>query len=130
MGTLCRPIILIVLVTLGSAMTGLLSVGIGETTTIGLNSQSKLPMIVAAGTSVLVVTVTVLASSITELVVDLSSHGEIAIPFEIVMWTMPGVLIGGQIGAKLCQYVSHHTAEMMLVIILYGISIIMGCISV
>ena len=45
----------------------MLSVGIGETTTSGLNAQCQIPFGMASGTSVLVVTVTILASTAVDL---------------------------------------------------------------
>lgn len=123
--SICRPQLLMFLVALGAGMTGFLSVGIGETCTTGLNSQCKLPMILATGTSVLVVTATVLTSVATEIMLD----SNMQMPWTLVMWTCPGVLIGGQIGPKVAQKISHHAAENALVVVLFSLSIVMGVVA-
>ena len=51
----------------GGLITGLISVGIGETSTTTLRMRCHLPLKVASATSVLIVTIVVLASAITDI---------------------------------------------------------------
>jgi uncharacterized membrane protein YfcA len=105
----------------GGFVTGLISVGVGETVVSTLRVRCGLPMKVATGTSVLVVTVTVLSSALT----DIALIGLEKIPWELVLFTIPGVLIGGQIGPKLASKISSETAEKLIIAIFLLIGVIM-----
>ncbi len=84
----------------GAFMTGLVSVGIGEVT-ITLLNRLRVPIAVAAATSVLVVIVTVFAASTTLAVQMIRESGWQAVPWHLICYDVPGVLIGGQIGPRL-----------------------------
>ncbi len=114
-----------ILAGIGSFVTGLISVGVGETVVSTLRGRCNLPMGVAAGTSVFVVIVVVLTSA----VVDVALVGIEAVPWTLVMFTIPGVLIGGQIGAKLSSRVSEHTAERFLILLFISLGLVMGYIG-
>ncbi len=105
----------------GGIFTGLISVGAGETTMSTLRSNCKLPMKIASGTSVFVVTILVLTSSFT----DIIYVGVESIPWTLVIFTIPGVLIGGQIGPLLASKVKSATSEKLLIFIFFGIGLIM-----
>jgi uncharacterized membrane protein YfcA len=100
----------------GAFITGLISVGVGESVVSTLRIRCGVPMKVATGTSVLVVTLTVLSAALTDVVWLLGSTGIESIPLTLIMFTVPGVLIGGQIGAKFASRVSSHTAERLLIL--------------
>ncbi len=86
---------------IGALLTGLTSVGIGEVTMSQLTRVSKYPLAVAAGTSVLVVIATVAVASITH-IAALTQHGGVeSIPWTLLVWAAPGVVLGGQIGSRL-----------------------------
>ena len=85
----------------GGFLSGLLSTGIGEVVMPQLVKQGGLPLPVAAATSVLVVIVTVMSASVTHLVTLISAGGINAVPWNLVCYTIPGVIIGGQIGPRL-----------------------------
>jgi len=110
---------------IGSLTTGMISVGIGETVVSTLRGRCNLPMGVAAGTSVFVVIIVVLSSA----VVDIMIAGIDAIPWTLVMFTIPGVLIGGQIGSHTSSKVSEHTAEKFLIGLFTTLSVVMGYIG-
>lgn len=86
---------------LGGILTGITSVGIGELIMPQLFKSCKISMPVSAATSVLVVLVTVIAASLTHVLFLISNEGFDAIPWDLLVYTIPGVIIGGQIGAKI-----------------------------
>lgn len=93
---------------LGAFLTGMVSVGIGEVT-ISKLTRKGLPIAVAAATSVLVVIVTVLFASTTLVVQLIKEGGWTAVPWNLLVYDIPGVLIGGQIGPRLQGKVAPHT---------------------
>jgi len=86
---------------IGGFITGLMSVGIGEIVTPQLVKTCKIPVPVATATSVLVIILTVAAASGTHISALVSEGGIDAVPWNLVMYTIPGVVIGGQIGTRL-----------------------------
>lgn len=106
---------------LGGFVTGLISVGVGETVVSTLRIRCGVPMRVATGTSVLVVTVTVLFAALA----DIALIGVESVPWEIVLFTIPGVLIGGQVGPKLASRISSETAEKLLIAVFLSIGTMM-----
>jgi len=94
----------------GSFLTGMVSVGIGEVIVPQLTKRG-VPVAIAVAASVAIVIVTVACASLT-LVGQLIREGGIyAMPWHLVAYTIPGVLIGGQIGPRLQGLVSHRTME-------------------
>ncbi len=89
------------LTAVGGALSGMLSTGLGEIELPQLVGICRLPLPVAAGTSILIVTAGVAAGSITHMARLLSDGGLRAVPWNLIVYTVPGALIGGQIGAKL-----------------------------
>ncbi len=106
----------------GSLLTGMISVGIGETVVSNLRGRFKNPLPVVAGTSVIVVVAVVLASSVTDIILV----GIESIPWTLVMFTVPGVIIGGQIGGKLSGKMKPTTVEKSIVGIFFVIGILMS----
>jgi len=96
---------------IGGFAAGLISVGIGETAIATLRVRCGLPMKVAAATSVFIVTFTVLSAA----VFDIALIGIESIPWSLVLFTIPGVLIGGQIGPKVASRISSKTAEKLMI---------------
>lgn len=86
---------------IGGFITGLMSVGIGEIVTPQLVKQCKIPVPVAAATSVFVIILTVAVASGTHIFTLVSEGGVEAVPWHLVIFTVPGVIIGGQIGVRL-----------------------------
>lgn len=108
---------------IGAFMTGLVSVGIGEVTVSQLTKGSKVPLPVAAGTSVLVVAVTVLVSSFVHISTVIVSEGLGGIPLNLLLFAIPGVVIGGQIGSRLQGVLPERVVEI-------GIATLFGLIGV
>lgn len=98
---LCHPGKGRVFTAIGGFITGLMSVGIGEIVTPQLVKSCKMPVSVAAATSVFVIIITVAAASGTHVFALVSEGGVEAVPWHLVMYTAPGVVIGGQIGSRL-----------------------------
>ncbi len=93
---------------IGAFLTGMVSVGIGEVTVSQL-TRKGLPIAIAAATSVMVVIVTVALASTTLFAQLIGSGGWQAVPWNLICYDIPGVLIGGQIGPRLQGYISHRT---------------------
>ena len=85
----------------GGFLTGLLGVGIGEVVMPQLAKRNGVPIPVAAATSVFVVIVVVAAASFTQISSLVAEGGLRAIPWNVVIYTIPAVIIGGQIGPRL-----------------------------
>lgn len=98
---LCHPGRGRIFTAIGGFFTGLMSVGIGEIVTPQLVKQCKIPVSVAAATSVFVIILAVAAASGTHIFTLVSEGGVDAVPWHLVMFTVPGVIIGGQIGVRL-----------------------------
>ena len=84
----------------GGFLTGLLGVGIGEVILPQLARECCMPAPVAAGTSVAAVVITALtAATVQFAALAAATGGDLAsvVPWDLVQWTVPGVLIGGQL---------------------------------
>ena len=106
---------------LGGASVGLISLGVGETTVTTLRVRCGVPMRIATGTSVFVVAVTVLSAALT----DIALIGFESVPWSLVLFTIPGVLIGGQIGPNLATKLSSETGEKILIVVFLFFGILM-----
>ncbi len=94
----------------GAFLTGLVSVGIGEILISRLTKRG-IPVGIAAATSVAIVFATILFAT-TTLVAQLIRDGGVgAVPWNLIVYEVPGVLIGGQIGPRLQGLVSQRTME-------------------
>jgi uncharacterized membrane protein YfcA len=109
---------------IGAFLTGMVSVGIGEVT-ISQLTRKGLPIAVAAATSVLVVIVTIVFASTTLVVQLIQAGGWMAVPWNLLVYDIAGVLIGGQIGPRLQGLVSHHTMRRAISILFVILAIAM-----
>ena len=110
---------------LGAFLTGMVSVGIGEVT-ISKLTRKGLPIAVAAATSVMVVIVTVVFASTTLAAQLIRDGGWTAVPWDLLVYDIPGVLIGGQIGPRLQGYVSHVTMRRAIAILFIVLAVAMA----
>ena len=87
----------------GGAFFGMISVGLAELQEYHLVAKCKVPAPVAVATSVFVVVVTALVASVGHFYefVSHANHEAVNIIVNIVIFTIPGVVIGGQIGPVL-----------------------------
>jgi uncharacterized membrane protein YfcA len=95
---------------IGSFLTGMLSVGIGEVIVPQLTKRG-VPIAVSVAASVAIVIVTVAFASFTLIGQVISEGGLAAVPWNLVMYSIPGVLIGGQIGPRLQGTISPRSME-------------------
>ena len=84
-----------------------------------------MPIPVAAATSVLTVIVAAAAASFAQISALIAAGGVNAVPWHLVAYTIPGVIIGGQIGPRLQGKVSHDTMERAIAILFFVIGIAM-----
>jgi len=97
----------VALTSVGAFLTGMVSVGIGEVT-ISQLTRKGMPIAVAAASSVLVVILTVVFASTTLFAQLVQAGGWQAVPWNLLVYDIPGVLIGGQIGPKLQGLIPPH----------------------
>ena len=125
-------VVAVVATALGGALTGLLSVGIGESVVPQLTRRGaageRVPLPVAAGTSVSVVIVVALAAAAAQAASLYGGGGggggaALAFPKNLVCWTVPGVVCGGQIGPRLQGKLRQSVAER-------GVGVVFVCVGV
>ncbi len=115
---------------IGGFLTGLLGVGIGEVVMPQLAKRNSVPIPVAAATSVFVVIVVVAAASFTQISALVAQGGVKAVPWNVVVYTIPAVIIGGQIGPRLQGTVSQRTMERAIGYLFLVIGIAMSYIAI
>lgn len=113
----------------GAFLTGMVSVGIGEVT-ISQLTRKGVPIAVAAATSVTVVIVTIVFASGTLFAQLVRADGWSAIPWNLLVYDIPGVLIGGQIGPRLQGRVSHHTMRRAISLLFVVLAIAMTGVAI
>jgi len=87
---------------IGGAFVGMISVGLAELQEYHLVARCKVPTPVAVATSVFVVVITVLVASVGHFYEFATEGGEMMNQvLNVIIFTIPGVVIGGQIGPKL-----------------------------
>lgn len=109
----------------GAFLTGLLGVGIGEVIVPQLVKLNHVPLPVAAATSVFAVIVTVGSASFTQVAALMSAGGIDAVPWNLVCYTVPAVIIGGQIGPWLQGRVSQKVMERTIAVLLGMVGVAM-----
>jgi len=113
---------------IGAFLTGMVSVGIGEVT-ISQLTRKGVPIAVAAATSVLVVIVTVVFASTTLFAQLIQAGGWTAVPWNLLLYDIPGVLIGGQIGPRLQGRISQHTMRRSISLVFVVLAIAMFAVA-
>lgn len=103
---------------IGGLFVGLISTGLGELNDYFLLKRCKVPSRVSVSTSVFVIAVTVLAASGGH-VVRFANAGPETLNqvLSLVVFTVPGVLVGGQVGPKVAAKVPEHTMQVILSIL-------------
>lgn len=104
----------------GSFLTGFLGVGVGEVILPQLVKRNHIPVAVAAATSVFTVIVTIASASFTQIAALIDAGGLDAVPWNLVCYTIPAVIIGGQIGPLLQGRIAQRKLEKAIAI-LFGI---------
>lgn len=111
----------------GGVLTGCLGVGIGEVTLPQLLNNT-IPVPIAAATSTFVVALTAWSAAIVQ-VQDLISSplGLLAIPWKLIIYMIPGVIIGGQIAATLQGKLSQKVLERAIAVLFGTIGLAFAC---
>lgn len=104
-----------VLASIGALFLGMISTGLGELNGYFLLRRCWVPSRVAVATSVFVVAVTALLASVGHFITFAQAGGEtLSTVLGLVVFTVPGVIIGGQLGPMVASRISQHTLEHIL----------------
>jgi len=96
----------------GAVVAGMISTGVGEATLPSLVRRSRFPVPVAAATSTVVVACTVAGAAVTHFV-ELIQHGGLsAVPWNLLVFAVPGSIVGAFIGTRLEGRVSEKAARL------------------
>jgi uncharacterized membrane protein YfcA len=94
----------------GGLLVGLISTGLGEANSYTLVKRCRIPSRVAIAVSVTTVAITALAASVTHLIDFIQTpDADGALILSIVVFTIPGVIIGGQLGPRITGRVPERT---------------------
>ena len=110
----------------GALFMGMISTGLGEMNGYYLLQRCRVPSSVAVATSVFVVAVTALAASAGHVVKFAQGDpATLNTVFNLTIFTVPGVLIGGQIGSVLAHRISQKLLETGLGVLFILIGLLM-----
>ncbi len=100
---------------IGGLFVGLISTGLGELNGYFLLQRCKVPSKVSVATSVFVVAVTAVVAATGHLLRFVQVGGDsLDTVLSIVVFTVPGVILGAQLGASLASRISQHVLERTL----------------
>jgi uncharacterized membrane protein YfcA len=103
---------------IGALFMGMVSTGLGEMNGYFLLQRCRVPSKVSVATSVFVVAITALIASVGHFVKFVQIGGEtLTTVFSIVIFTVPGVIIGGQIGSRIASHIPQRSLEIGLAVI-------------
>jgi uncharacterized protein len=101
--------------TIGALFMGMLSTGLGELNGYFLLRRCRVPSRVAVATGVLVVAVSALAAATVHLWRFVHTGGDtLGVVLSICLFTVPGVIVGGQLGPVVATRLSQHALERTL----------------
>jgi len=99
----------------GGLFVGMISTGLGELNQYFLLQRCRVPSRVSVATSVFVVAFTALTAATGHLFQFVQAGSDVLTTvFSIVIFTVPGVIIGGQLGPAVAGRISQHTLERTL----------------
>lgn len=112
---------------IGGAFLGMISVGLAELQEYHLVARCKVPTPVAVATSIFVVVVTVLVASIGHFYEFIfhSSKDTLNQVVNVIIYSIPGVIIGGQIGPKLQKILPADLVKISIAIMFVIIGVFM-----
>lgn len=96
----------------GAVLAGMISTGVGEATLPALVRRSRFPVPVAAATSTVIVASTVVGAAATHLLELLAEGGVGAIPWNLIVWAVPGSVIGAFVGTRLQGRISERASRL------------------
>lgn len=104
---------------------GMVSTGLGEMNGYFLLQRCRVPSKVSVATSVFVVAVTALIASAGHFIqFAQSGGGALQTVLNLVVFTIPGVIIGGQIGSRVASRIPQHTLELSLAVLFILVAIL------
>lgn len=104
--TVCNKTEGSLIVGIGALFLGMISTGLGEMNGFFLLQRCRVPSKVAVATSVLIIAVTALAASVGHLLAFVQQGPEaLDVVFSLVIFTIPGVIIGGQLGTAVASHI-------------------------
>ena len=110
----------------GGLFIGMISTGLGELNGYFLLQRCRVPSRVAVASSVFVVAITALVASTGHFVKFIQTGGEtLNTVLSLVIFTVPGVIIGGQLGPLVSSRISQHTLERTLAILFILVAALM-----
>jgi len=111
---------------IGGAFVGMISVGLAELQEYHLVARCKVPPPVAIGTSIFVVVITVLVASVGHFYEFTKEGGDVLSQVvNLIIFTIPGVVIGGQLGPKLQKVVPEDKMKVGIAVLFSLIGIFM-----
>jgi uncharacterized membrane protein YfcA len=110
----------------GALFMGLISTGLGEMNGYFLLQRCRVPSKVAVATSVFVVAVSALTAASGHLIRFVQTGGEsLNTVLRITFFTVPGVILGGQIGSAIASHIPQKVLEIGLGILFIMIAALM-----
>jgi hypothetical protein len=104
---------------------GMISTGLGELNGYFLLQRCRVPSKVSVATSVFVVALTALTAAGGHLIQFIQAGEEVLnIVFSIVIFTVPGVIIGAQFGSSVASRISQHVLEISLGVLFIVIALL------
>lgn len=103
---------------IGAIFMGMVSTGLGEMNGFFLLQRCRVPSKVSVATSVFVVAITALVASTGHFIQFAKNGGEVLdTVLSLIIFTVPGVIIGGQIGSKISSKIPQRDLEIGLAIL-------------
>ena len=97
---------------LGGLFVGMISTGLGELNGYFLLQRCRVPSKLSIATSVFVVAITALTAATGHVVHFVQTGGDaLSTVFNIVIFTVPGVILGAQLGSLVANRISQHILE-------------------
>jgi len=110
---------------IGGLFVGMISTGLGEINGYFLLRRCRVPSKVSVATSVFIVAVTAVTASSGHFVKFVQEGGPVLeTVFSIVIFTIPGVVAGGQIGSKIASKLPQRGLEIVLSILFIIVAIL------
>jgi uncharacterized membrane protein YfcA len=110
---------------IGAVFIGMISTGLGELNGYFLLQRCRVPSRVAVASSVFVVAITALVASTGHFIKFVQSGGEtLSTVLSLVVFTVPGVIIGGQLGSLVSSRISQHVLERGLAILFILVAVL------
>ena len=110
----------------GGAFLGMISVGLAELQEYHLVAKCKVPTRVAVATSIFVVVVTVLVASVGHFYEFIQEGGDVLNQVvNLILFTIPGVIMGGQLGPRLQKVVPADTMKVSISILFVSVGAFM-----